>query len=124
VLHAKNFDPNTLEYLTYAQDVDKIELPGLLMELSRLYFDGLGAVAKENKPLVVPKPVLPAHSVSDNEAYRCPNCLSVYDGRYGDALRGIPAGVTFAELPEDYVCGVCETEKEAFVALSERFSNV
>lgn len=117
VLYAKNFDPNTLEYLTYAQDVDKIELPGLLMELSRLYFDGLGAVAKENKPLVVPV-TIPAHAVSDQEVYRCPNCLSVYDMRYGDTLQGIPAGVAFAALPEEYVCGVCETEKGAFVELS------
>lgn len=119
VLYAKNFDPNTLEYLTYAQDVDKIELPGLLMELSRLYFDGLGAVPKENKPLVVPA-ALPAHAVSDQDVYRCPNCLSVYDMRYGDTLQGIPAGVAFAALPEEYVCGVCETEKGAFVVKSEK----
>lgn len=119
VLYAKNFDPNTLEYLTYAQDVDKIELPGLLMELSRLYFDGLGVVAKENKPLVVPA-ALPAHAVSDQEVYRCPNCLSVYDMCYGDTLQGIPAGVAFAALPEEYVCGVCETEKGAFVVKSEK----
>lgn len=119
VLYAKNFDPNTLEYLTYAQDVDKIELPGLLMELSRLYFDGLGVVAKENKPLVVPTPTLHAHAVSDHEVYRCPNCLSVYDMRYGDALQGIPAGIAFAALPEEYTCGVCETEKGAFVELAE-----
>lgn len=117
VLYAKNFDPNTLEYLTYAQDVDKIELPGLLMELSRLYFDGLGVLSKENRPLAVSAPVLTAHAVSDTETYRCPNCLSLYDDRYGDALRGIPAGVAFASLPEDYVCGVCETEKEAFVGV-------
>ena len=39
VLYSENFDPNTRVYKTYAQDVDKIELPPLLMELSQLYFD-------------------------------------------------------------------------------------
>ena len=42
VLYCKNFNPNQLEYITYAQDVDRIELPGLLMELSQLYFEQLG----------------------------------------------------------------------------------
>jgi hypothetical protein len=42
LLYAKNFDPNTREYLTYVQDIDKNELPGLLMELSQMYFEQLG----------------------------------------------------------------------------------
>ena len=36
LLYAKNFDPNTREYIMHVQDVDKVELPGLLMELSKL----------------------------------------------------------------------------------------
>ncbi|MGB3151615.1 MAG: rubredoxin, partial [Maribacter sp.] len=39
VLHFEHFDPNSQKYITYAQDIDKIELPGLLMELSKMYFD-------------------------------------------------------------------------------------
>src|SRR5690606_20080331 len=39
LLFARNFDPNTREYKMYAQDVDRVELPGLLMELSRMYFE-------------------------------------------------------------------------------------
>ena len=34
-------------YLVYAQDVDKIEIPGLLMELSKLYFAKLGEDEEE-----------------------------------------------------------------------------
>jgi len=116
VLHAKNFDPNTLQYETYAQDVDKIELPGLLMELSRLYFEGLGAVSAAQKPLVVAVP-MPIRHLQDQEAFQCPNCLSVYDSRYGDVLQNIPVGVAFSALSEDYCCGVCETGKEEFVAM-------
>ncbi|AEE52437.1 rubredoxin [Haliscomenobacter hydrossis] len=117
VLHAKNFDPNTLQYETYAQDVDKIELPGLLMELSRLYFEGLGAVSAAQKPLVVAVPPPIRHLHDHHEAFQCPNCLSVYDSRFGDVLQNILAGVAFSALPEDYCCGVCETGKEEFVAM-------
>lgn len=34
LLYAKNFDPNTREYIVHVQDVDKVELSGLLMEVS------------------------------------------------------------------------------------------
>lgn len=42
VLFAKNFDPNTREYIVHSQDIDKLELPTILIELSRKYFEELG----------------------------------------------------------------------------------
>lgn len=42
VCYFKDFDPNTRDYLIYAQDVDKKELANLLIELSRAYFKQLG----------------------------------------------------------------------------------
>ena len=117
VLHARDFDPNTLEYISYAQDVDKIELPGLLMELSRLYFDGLGVMGKDQKPLIISTPVQPLYKTPELEAFQCPNCLSIFDQRFGDAFNGIAPGVAFENLPNAYVCGVCNTEKEAFVKI-------
>ncbi len=44
VLYFENFDPNAQKYISYPQDIDKIELPGLLMELSKKYFEQLGKV--------------------------------------------------------------------------------
>lgn len=117
VLHAKNFDPNTLEYITYAQDVDKIELPGLLMELSRLYFDGLGIQGKEPKPLVISTPVLLNPAMQEKEVFQCPNCLSVYDQHFGDAPNGIASGTAFENLPQDYTCAICDTVKADFVKM-------
>ena len=51
VLHFENFDPNTQQYQTYAQDVGQIELPGLLMELSKMYFEQLGKVQLQEETL-------------------------------------------------------------------------
>lgn len=47
VLFAKNFDPNTREYIVHSQDIDKLELPTILIELSKKYFEELGNTASE-----------------------------------------------------------------------------
>lgn len=109
VLYSKNFDPNTQKYIVYAQDVDKIELPGLLMELSRMYFDQLGDTTEEAdaKKTKVEAPVL-------SEVYQCSDCLSVYDSAFGDAQANIAPNTPFEQLPEDYTCPVCEGEKVLF----------
>ncbi|MBO0591121.1 rubredoxin [Cellulophaga sp. E16_2] len=108
VLHFKNFDPNTQVYEVYAQDVDKIELPGLLMELSKKYFKQLGQVEikkeetkKSSEQLI-------------REVYQCTSCFTVYDKKYGDVKAGVNPGTLFADLPEDYSCQVCDASKVNF----------
>lgn len=108
VLHFKDFDPNTQSYKMYAQDVDKIELPGLLMELSKKYFGGLGSPSAPNKKAKKENPKEPT------EVYQCNSCFTIYDPFYGDSKRNIKAGTAFSELPEDYSCPVCEASKIAF----------
>ncbi|WP_340200647.1 rubredoxin [Ascidiimonas sp. W6] len=107
VLHFENFDPNTNQYISFAQDVDKIELPGLLMELCKKYFDQLGKVTKkEIKKLKTQEDL--------NEVYQCDACMTIYDERIGDPLNQIKAGVPFEKLPETYSCPVCAANKSAF----------
>ena len=109
VLYSKNFDPNRQEYIVYAQDVDKIELPGLLMELSIMYFDQLGSTNESNSNQKTNKetPVL-------TEVYQCTECLTIYDSEYGDEKANVKPNTLFENLPEDYVCNVCEGAKTAF----------
>ena len=108
VLYFENFDPNTQKYVAYAQDVDKIELPGLLMELSKKYFEQLGKVRiqEETKTSSEEKATQPMH--------QCQSCFTVYDKSYGDAKAGIASETDFNALPEDYVCSVCEAPKSTF----------
>jgi len=110
VQYAKNFDPNTLQYLTYAQDVDKIELPGLLMELSRLFFEQLG----ENPISELAVVESTASTPIEIEVYQCDNCLTIYDEKYGSPDQNIAPNTPFEDLPKDYLCSVCESEKESF----------
>ena len=109
LLYAKNFDPNTREYLIHVQDVDKVELPGLLMELSQLYFEQLGNEKEEdiNKESESEK--------IEEEVFQCSECLTVYDPLYGDLTQDINPNTPFENLPESYKCSLCESPKNHFV---------
>ena len=108
VLYFERFDPNTNKYISYAQDVDKIELPGLLMELSKKYFEQLGTTKiKETK--------VSEEAMSLSEVYQCTSCMTVYDESLGDSKNAIASGTKFEKLPEEYVCSVCGSPKEAFI---------
>ena len=46
--------------------------------------------------------------------YVCELCGMLYDELTGDPKRNIPQGTLFKDLPVDYTCPVCGSEKEAF----------
>lgn len=111
VLYAKGFNPNTRSYVSYAQDVDKMDLPGLLMELTKEYFKNLGdQISDIEKPgslnLEEEKVVL--------EVYQCQDCFTIYDPSVGDAESNIEAGTFFEDLPADYTCAVCDASLDNF----------
>ncbi len=47
--------------------------------------------------------------------HECSVCGYVYDKEKGDNDGGIKAGTTFEELPEDWTCPVCRSEKSVFI---------
>ncbi len=108
LLYAKNFDPNSLEYIMHVQDVDKVELPGLLMELSQLYFEQLGT---ENEETILTENTI---ETSEKEVYQCTECLTVYDEKYGDLTQNVVPNTSFDDLPDSYVCSLCEASKANF----------
>ncbi|ANW95028.1 rubredoxin [Wenyingzhuangia fucanilytica] len=117
VLYCKNFDPNTREYIPYAQNVEEIELPGLLMQLSQLYFKQL-----DNNTENVKKPKQNKDSgLLESTVYQCGNCMTVYDDEIGDEEANIAPGIAFKDLPDDYCCSLCEAPKTKFkeVVLAE-----
>jgi rubredoxin len=114
VLHAKNFDPNSREYIVHAQDVDKLELPNILIELSRKYFNQLGnSIVETNNESTGAKK---ENKIQD--IHQCQECLTVYNSEYGDVIQGIEKGTLFKNLPEDYCCSLCEAPKNNFIALT------
>lgn len=51
--------------------------------------------------------------------YICELCGWVYDERRGDPASKIKPGTKFADLPEDYECPFCYSEKEAFYEIDD-----
>ncbi len=107
VLHFEAFDPNTQTYISYAQDVDKMELPGLLMELSKKYFEQLGATREVLQEIEIKE---------ENEicVHQCSSCMTVYDSKLGDSKSSVAPGTPFENLPETYCCPVCESPLSVF----------
>lgn len=111
ILYAKDFNPNTITYLTYAKRVRPALIPALLNELSKLYF-------RQLNPEKEPPNDLQDENRSNGESesiYQCSNCLTIYDKKYGDEDAHIASGTTFHDLPESYRCHVCDSEKKYFV---------
>jgi flavin reductase (DIM6/NTAB) family NADH-FMN oxidoreductase RutF/rubredoxin len=48
------------------------------------------------------------------DKYRCDVCGYIYDPEKGDPDNGVPAGTSFNDLPDDWVCPVCGAGKESF----------
>lgn len=48
------------------------------------------------------------------DIYVCELCGYIYDPARGDKKGGIPAGVPFEDLPEDWVCPLCRQPKSRF----------
>jgi len=48
------------------------------------------------------------------EKYRCAVCGYVYNSAEGDLDHDIKAGTPFADLPEDWVCPICGSDKSEF----------
>ncbi|MCF6278789.1 MAG: rubredoxin [Flavobacteriaceae bacterium] len=111
VLYSEGFNPNNQNYIVYAQDVDKVELSGLLMELSKMYFEQL-EVFENNINSKLSEQDLDLTNLK--EVYQCSECLTVYDTDYGDAQMNISPGINFENLPTNYQCPVCESSKDLF----------
>lgn len=46
--------------------------------------------------------------------YICNVCGYIYDPADGDPENGIPPGISFEELPDDWTCPACGVGKEFF----------
>ena len=75
-------------------------------------------VAPKNAPTYVDKSLLEKKKPSSKlKKFKCTACGYVYDEEEGDPSNGTDPGTLFADLPDDWVCPVCGTEKEDFIEI-------
>ena len=76
-------------------------------------------VAPENAPTYIDKSKISRKGSEEKRSgkFECEVCGYVYDPEKGDSKGGIPEGTPFVELPEDWVCPVCGTQKSDFTEI-------
>jgi rubredoxin len=117
IRHKKNFDINSDETIFYAGYVKKRDLPAVLNYLTEQFYKGLIRENSLAKNIAGPLKN-EEESKKGKIVYQCKKCLSVYDSQFGDESAGVAAGISFNELPFDYLCGVCEESRNSFVPVN------
>lgn len=110
LLHTRDFNPNSKEYISYLQQIKPEELSVNLMKLCGDFY------AREIDNIPIGINYIPDETNSQPDKtiiYQCKNCLTRYDKEYGDCVKEIDKGVDFEDLA-NYTCPVCEASKEDF----------
>lgn len=108
VYHTVDFNPNTRQLVLFEKGLHKTHIAEILQRLTKRYYHRSTASNTE-------KPAQPqANSTSTHQVHQCKVCMTIYDEKLGDSQQGIKAGTKFEELPDNYCCPVCDSEKENF----------
>ncbi len=119
ILYTNDFNSNSSNYKVFRKDVEKDYLGIYLVSLCKFFYDResdkksllLGNLNDISNPITDKKPAKIIH--------QCKHCFTIYDETLGDAENNIPAGTTFANVPESYKCPLCEAGKKDFIEVAE-----
>lgn len=114
ILYARNFNPNNSEYFSFAKEVEQHQLPTMLIKLSKIYFREVEGSDYESQKILAD-----TESPGTASSYQCRNCMTIYDKKYGDPAAGAKPGTPFEELPDEYLCSLCRSEKKNFIPVVE-----
>ena len=110
LLHTKNFNPNSKDYVSYLEKIDPRFLSKNLVALCKDFYNlqsnnisSQTTFREEEVDLKLEK----------EEIYQCNNCFTRYDKVYGDCVNSIEKNVEFTTLTE-YYCPVCDSPKSEF----------
>lgn len=110
LLHTKDFNPNSKDYVTYLEQVKPDQLSVQLIKLC-IDFYGMQSSNIPSDALYVAKET--SVEKESEDIYQCNCCLTRYDMRYGDSLNNVEKYTTFSSLT-DYCCPVCDAPKGEF----------
>jgi rubredoxin len=113
ILCAKNFNPNERTGFVFSKGNPKSLLPEQLRRaVIKFYQNRLPHL--KNEQLVKKNTIEKSKPVEKEFLHQCVSCFTVYEARFGDLTQGITAGTSFANLPADYTCPLCESPKNTF----------
>jgi len=119
ILCAKDFNPNERTGEIFSSGNPKLLLPEQLRRAVLNFYQYRANINKASDVQDIAKNK-PAEKKKEEFLQQCPDCFTVYDAQYGDPENNIAAGTSFANLPGDYCCPVCENGKKNFIKIDKR----
>lgn len=113
VLHTRDFNPNSKDYVSIDREVRQHQLGSKLIAICESYYLLREKLASGSGPASEQSITLPAVVAS---SWQCQLCLTCYNEQYGDTANGLQPGISFESL-EYYNCPVCDSSKENFQPL-------
>jgi rubredoxin len=114
ILHTRDFNPNSKDFVTYRESVTLEELPAALIKLCDYFYE----LQTNGNPIDLPDPDLNYDSRPIEipvMVHQCKHCQTVYDEEFGDTSQEVIPGTAFSRLPDNYQCQMCEAPKTDFI---------
>jgi rubredoxin len=113
VLVANNFNPNERTGWVFSTANIRAFLPEQMRRVVLAFYQ-----QKEKDSMVVQRKLRQENATKPEIkefVYQCRHCQTVYEEVTGDPVNDIAGGTRFNDLPEGYVCQLCESPKRDFV---------
>ncbi|WP_207532008.1 rubredoxin domain-containing protein [Desertivirga arenae] len=118
VLHTRDFNPNSKDFLIYRTAVSFDNLANTLIELSD-HFYTLQTDGDSISPSILSSGNEQEQEEEKVIVHQCRHCGTVYDQEYGEDFGAIPAGTLFSSLPASYTCPTCDSPKTDFTEVDK-----
>lgn len=115
ILCAHEFNPNERTGFVFSRTNPKFLLAEQLRRAIFSFYTHRHQMYENLPDKTIPQKEATEASGKPTYVYQCKHCLTVYDEKAGEPETGIEPGRSFDELPADYTCRLCESEKEAFL---------
>lgn len=110
LLHTRDFNPNSKEYITFEKGVVYEKLGNKLIEICDLYYTLRN---QKTASIKIPEKNNTLEEQNNYQVHQCKHCKTIYDEQFGDEMNDIPAGISFHAI-DKYSCPTCDAPKEDF----------
>lgn len=115
ILCAKDFNPNERTAYVFSSNNYRWLLPEQLRRAIVSYYTFVNnQVNLERKAKMLKASGENQKQSTAEYVYKCPRCSYRYDETFGESEFNIPPGTPFTDLPEGFICPVCEFPKSNF----------
>jgi rubredoxin len=113
VYHTSGFNVLSNALIVVKEKIQEEALAETLQEVCKMFYKQLNG-KKENDGPVKIKVLMPTVDL-----FQCKTCYTIYNEQVGDVVAGVPAGNIFNNLPEEYMCPVCDGPKSDYAKIIE-----